>query len=509
MKSYRIDGYLLFFSIALSVIGIVTIFGGSDDSAGMAIRKLIWLLLGIGLMFLFAFYEKLNYQIIGSYAFIILGVLIVLLLLTLVPFIGTKVKGARSWIRIAGLGFQPAEFVKLALVLALARYLVLKETQIENVKELWLPFIISFVPIVLIAVQPDLGSAFLLIPILFSMLFIGGANISLLAGFMTIGIFTLFVPMYLEYQKYIMVDDIYNTIKDTHIKIADAVRILNFEVWHYMENKTTVPLYGADTLKKWAIKIVSMPENRKIFFQTVAALDNASPNYLKNFLMNDLAMVIIITLSSVVYGISMLLRYFSRMHWLRGVTIFTLIISLSFLGSFALRKMVTFKPHQVTRIVSFANPDKFQKGAGYQLRHSLIAMGSGQIVGKGLFGGDMTRGEIPFLPEWNNDFIFSVIGEQFGFLGVSVTLALFFGLIIRGIIIAIESKDDFGSLLAGGITFLFFFHILINIGITMGLFPVTGIPLIFLSSGGSNLIVTFISVGILMNINARKFINAN
>lgn len=507
MKNFKIDYIILFFAFSLTLIGTLTIYGGTENSGFLVMRKLIWMSLGIILMFLFAFYERLNYQIIGSYAFILFGVIIFILIITLIPFIGTKVKGARSWIRIAGLGFQPAEFAKLILIFTLARYLVLKETQIQNVKELWIPFLMTLTPIFFIAAQPDLGSAFLLIPLLFSMLYIGGASVSLLSGFAIIGFFTLFVPLYLEYQKYIMVDDIYDHLKDSHFKIADAVRILNFEVWHFIENVSDSAPATKDTLRKWAIKIISIPENQKIFYSAVQEIENNKPNFLKDFLSNDTVFIIMIIISSISYLIAMFFRYFSRIRWIRFLSITSLIIALSFSGSFLLRKMVTFKPHQVTRIVSFANPDKFPKGAGYQLRHSLISLGSGQITGKGMFNGDMTRGETPFLPEWNNDFIFSVIGEQFGFIGVVITLILFFGLIIRGIIIAIQSKDDFGSLLAGGITFLFFYHIIINIGITMGLFPVTGIPLVFLSSGGSNLIMSYIALGILMNINARKYIN--
>ena len=119
----------------------------------------------------------------------------------------------------------------------------------------------------------------------------------------------------------------------------------------------------------------------------------------------------------------------------------------------------------------------------------------------------MTKGAVPFLPEWYNDFIFSVIGEQLGFWGTSLTLILLFLIIVRGVIIAIQSKDEFGSLLASGITVIFFLHVMINIGIAVGLFPVTGIPLIFISSGGSNMISSFIGLGILLNINDRRFIN--
>ena len=187
---------------------------------------------------------------------------------------------------------------------------------------------------------------------------------------------------------------------------------------------------------------------------------------------------------------------------------FFLILSLSLSSYMISTYFVNFKTHQVVRIVSFANPEKFQRGAGYQLRHSLITLGSGKLQGKGILEGDMTKGAVPFLPEWHNDFIFSVIGEQLGFWGTSLSLVFLFLIIFRGVFIAIQSKDEFGSLLASGITIIFFLHIAVNIGISVGLFPVTGIPLIFISSGGSNMVSSFIALGILLNINDRRFINA-
>ena len=120
----------------------------------------------------------------------------------------------------------------------------------------------------------------------------------------------------------------------------------------------------------------------------------------------------------------------------------------------------------------------------------------------------MTKGDTPFLPEWYNDFIFSVVGEQLGFWGSAMLLLLLFGLILRAINIAVTSKDDFGAMLASGIALIFFLHVFINIGISVGLLPVTGIPLSFVSYGGSHMLLCFVCVGILINIYRRRFINA-
>jgi len=314
--------------------------------------------------------------------------------------------------------------------------------------------------------------------------------------------------MYLEYQKYMIIDDIKNILTESHYKIADAIRILKFEVWHFVD----YPQKASSTIKgsyyyKWAIKVISSPENLAIFKQTAEKVFSEQANWLRDFLSSNVAMFWTILSNLILYLLGLLGFFMTRSKWMKVVAHISLILTLSFLSAFIVKNYVKFKPHQVVRIVSFANPDKFPKGAGYQLRHSLITVGSGQIVGKGMFNGDMTKGKTPFLPEWYNDFIFSAVGEQFGFFRTSLLLFILFGLVIRGAIIALKSKDKFGSLLAGGISVIFFMHIFINIGITMGLFPVTGIPLSFVSYGGSNMMLSFISLGILQNINMRRFIN--
>jgi rod shape determining protein RodA len=169
---------MIFFALAASFIGILTIYGGSPFGVALAKKQFIWLFLGIVCMFAFIF---INYQSLGSYAAIIYGAGIFLLLITLI--FGTEVKGAKSWLRIKGMGFQPAEFMKIALIIALAKYLSMREKKIANINELFVPFLIAFFPMILIAVQPDLGYAILIIPVLIVMLFLAGANINILLGF--------------------------------------------------------------------------------------------------------------------------------------------------------------------------------------------------------------------------------------------------------------------------------------------------------------------------------------
>lgn len=161
------------------------------------------------------------------------------------------------------------------------------------------------------------------------------------------------------------------------------------------------------------------------------------------------------------------------------------------------------KDYQKKRILTFFNPDRDPLGAGYHIIQSKIAIGSGMITGKGYLEG--TQNALSFLPEQHTDFIFSVLAEEWGFLGAGFLLFLFFMLIFSGLKIAHGCKDPFGTMLAFGITAMIFFHVFINIGMVMGLLPVVGVPLPLISYGGSSMITIMLSIGILISISMRRF----
>lgn len=162
------------------------------------------------------------------------------------------------------------------------------------------------------------------------------------------------------------------------------------------------------------------------------------------------------------------------------------------------------KDYQKARLTSFMNPEGDPLGSGYHVMQSKIAIGSGGFLGKGFMEG--TQGKLMFLPEHHTDFIFAALAEEWGLLGVMVVLGLFLALVISGINTAGSSKDRFGFLLAFGITSMFFWQIFINLGMVAGILPVVGVPLPFISYGGSFLITSMIAAGILLNINMRRFI---
>ncbi|MBR5857487.1 MAG: rod shape-determining protein RodA [Phascolarctobacterium sp.] len=156
------------------------------------------------------------------------------------------------------------------------------------------------------------------------------------------------------------------------------------------------------------------------------------------------------------------------------------------------------KDYQKNRIRVFLNPELDPYGSGYHVIQSKIAIGSGGLFGKGWLEG--TQSQLNFLPENHTDFIFAVVGEEFGFIGAAFILLMYFIIIWRGITIALNAEDDFGTLLAVGVTSMFMFHILVNVGMTIGIMPVTGVPLPFLSYGVSSLLTNTMLIALLLNI---------
>ncbi|MEG0132619.1 MAG: stage V sporulation protein E [Clostridium sp.] len=162
---------------------------------------------------------------------------------------------------------------------------------------------------------------------------------------------------------------------------------------------------------------------------------------------------------------------------------------------------ILIEPYRMTRLLNFTNPWNDSQGAGYQLVQSLLALGSGGLIGVGI---GQSRQKCFYIPEPHNDFILSVIGEELGFIGVAFIIILFILFLWRGVIAASKAKDMYGSLLATGITSVVVFQALINIAVVTGSMPVTGVPLPFISYGGSSLVINMIFMGILLNITRQN-----
>jgi rod shape determining protein RodA len=188
-------------------------------------------------------------------------------------------------------------------------------------------------------------------------------------------------------------------------------------------------------------------------------------------------------------------KYF---YW---IAYFSLILFLALAGSFVFRRAL--KEYQVMRLIVFLDPNVDPRGAGWNIIQSVTAVGSGGLWGKGFLKG--TQSHYRYIPQQSTDFIFSILSEEWGFAGVTLVFALFLVIIIRGIFIIRTTKDRFAAIAATGIVMMIFFHFAVNVGMAISLMPITGIPLFFLSYGGSSLWSVLICVGLLMSFYLRRF----
>lgn len=356
------DWTLLGFVMVLSIISILEIYSATLHTKFVGFHKMqmLWLLGGLAAMFIFS---VIDYHILVDFIHWIYGFCVVSLVAVLA--VGTKVLGARRWIKLpGGIHFQPSEWVKLVLIVAVARYFVGLSGRELTWKDIFKAMAMVGVPMLLVLKQPDLGTALTYSPILIVGLFLGGidwkkAGIILLVGLLAVGV-----------------------------------------VW----------------------------KSGKIL-----------------------------------------------------------------------------KPYQKARLTSFMNPDNDPQGTGYQIRQSLIAVGDGGVFGRGATKGTQTQGD--FLPIPYTDFIFAAFCEEHGFIGAMVVLLLYFLILMRLIQNAQTAADLPGTLIVMGVVAVLIFQIAVNIGMVIGLMPVTGIPLPLMSYGGSSVLFTFLALGMVMNVRMNRFVN--
>jgi len=232
------------------------------------------------------------------------------------------------------------------------------------------------------------------------------------------------------------------------------------------------------------------PDSLRSFMVPVAW---AVPFMLLVFLQPDLGTTLV--LAAILLGMLFLVGCRMR-YWVSFVALGVIGFTLGFV-------LHIFKPYQVERFMAFLKQGANIQQAGYHLLQSKIAIGSGQLVGKGLMQGSQTN--LDFLPAHHTDFIFAVIGEELGLIGAFILIGAFCLLLWRGVRIANNARDFYGSLIAYGIVTMLGFQVIVNIGMTMGIMPITGIPLPFISYGGNSLIVNLAAIGLLTNIHMRRF----
>jgi rod shape determining protein RodA len=377
----RLDGTLLLAVLALCALGLTMVWSATRavESASamapspLALKQALSMLIGL---VAFALTIRFDYEKIARWHMPIYAAALVLLVAVLV--VGRAPTGAVSWIAIGGFRLQPSEFAKIAVMLSLSVFLSRRIDAVGQPRVVLLSLLIPAVPVGLVLIQPDLGTALVMIAIWFSALYLAGAKAPHLGAVLAAGL-VLFVLMW---------------------------------------NLDRLPL---ERVPRPLAKIVAK-----------AAL----------------------------------------------------------------------KDYQKRRLTIFLNPQADPLGAGYHIIQSRVAVGSGEVVGRGLFHGTQSR--LRFIPERHTDFIFSVLGEELGFVGSVAMVALFLLIFWRGLRIAMRARDCLGTLIAAGAISMLVFHMAVNTGMSVNIMPITGLPLPFVSYGGSNLLASFIAFGLLQNVHMRR-----
>ena len=393
-----VDVILFVVPILLTAIGSVAIY-----STDFQANEVNWLqhgvtgLVGVGLCFLLGQmqYERLLKWHIPIY-------ISVNLLLVAVLFFGTRAMGAERWLSVFGFHLQPSEFAKVAVIISLSAILHERPIQhpVDMLKAVWL----VTPTIVLILMQPNLGTALVFVAITVGILYWAGSRLGWLV---------------------LLVSPVVGAI-----------------LYHF-----SLPLwYG------WV-------------------------------------------------GLVAIIAWVSLPWWRMVATVIALAVNLV-AGQIGALLWSLLHDYQKQRLLLFLDPDQDPLGGGYHLIQSRIAIGSGRLFGKGLLNGTQTQ--LSFIPEQHTDFIFSAIGEEFGFVGCAVVLFLFVLVCWRLLVVAVSARDNFGSLLAIGAFYFILFQTFVNIGMNIGIAPVAGIPLPWLSYGRSALLANFLAIGLAESVIANR-----
>ena len=381
MLNYReLDWKLILAVLALSLIGIMLIMSAqyhadNDFQRDYYQRQSLWL--GLSLLLVLVMIH-LPMRLYDFSAYLLWSLSVILLIVVLLW--GTARGGASRWISFGPMNLAPSDIAKMAVVLALARFLAYTKLPPNSFRRLVASILIAIIPVILILKQPDLGTALVFFVLLFFIWFWSGLS-----------------PWFL-----------------------------------LMLISPVISLMAASHWISWAIYLVVL----------VAILILIKPG-----------------------------------AWFSIATVILNLASGAVLPFFWGR----LADYQKMRILTFLDPGRDPRGAGYQIIQSKIAIGSGGLWGKGFLGGSQTR--LDFLPERHTDFIFSVLGEEFGLWGTLAVCALFTFILARGVMIASRCRNRFASYTVMGAVSILFFQFIVNVGMTLGFMPVTGLPLPFLSYG--------------------------
>lgn len=453
----RVDKPTLILYLVFVLIGWFNIYAASYDLENAtemfdlstrAGSQLIWI--GTSLLLAFALI-KIEVRFYETYAFLFYFAGIVLLVITLL--FAKEINGSRSWLILGPVRLQPAEFMKFIIALALAKVFYAYDFKLMQRRSLLLVVAIILLPVILVIFQSETGTALVYMSFILVLYREGLPGGVLFMGLAAIAYFIVGIKF-----------------SDTQIGMLSTGEIITVSliiiftsglVWSYLKRK-----------------------NSSFYIILISAIIAVIAYIISLFNVQvDWGLVALIALSSTaVYLLFLFFRY-------RVTTYLYILLFLT--GSFVFLESTEYvfnevlQPHQQMRIKVTLGMEKDLSGAGYHVGQSKIAIGSGGLFGKGYLNGTQTK--LKYVPEQDTDFIFCTIGEEHGFIGSTIILILFTIFTLRLLTLAERQTSSFGRVYGYGVVSVFFFHLLVNIGMVIGIMPVIGIPLPFFSYGGSSL----------------------
>lgn len=474
-----LDWSIIIIYLVLVTIGFFTIYSSTHDFENPAFlnfdarhgSQLIW----IGLAFIIAFFVlMIDSKLYNNFAYIIYFLIILLLIATI--FLAPEIKGSRSWLKIGSISVQPAEFAKYATALALAKFMSSYNFTLGSIKNMIIIGLIILTPMIIIIFQQETGSA-LVFASFFFVLFREGMNgIFMVLAFLAAAFFVLFLRYdYISTtSEQFMHESLGFVVVFSLAIIATGIML----AYYSKDNKGMAIFIGANAILYLIVGILHAFGLNTITYTTTAYIS---------------------VIGSIIYLIVLSILKRKKIY---------VLLSFFILGSIALCNVTDYffdnvlQAHQQMRIKVVLGLEDDPLGAGYNVRQSKISIGSGGFAGKGFLNGTQTK--LNYVPEQDTDFIFCTIGEEFGFIGTTVILVLFVGLIIRLVLLAERQRSSFSRIFGYSVVSIVFFHFAINIGMVIGLVPVIGIPLVFLSYGGSSLWSFTIMLFTLIRLDANR-----
>ncbi len=460
LRKQRIDWIAFALFASLVAIGWLMIYAASHqpdtsreifDLTTSIGKQSLFILIGA---VVFAAIMFVDWKFWSTFAYPVFGFSMILLVLVLI--IGNSIKGSTSWFSLGGFSLQPSEFAKFGTCLAMAAFLSYYRTNLKRVRHQAIAFAIFLAPAFLILLQPDAGSALVFMSFIFVLYREGLPPWLPLSACVLAALFIcslLFDPL---------------SVVISMMWITAFIFILNFK-----------------KKQPWVIASIA------VLTLTIAGFV---------FNLDIYVLIVVSVFLFVTLGRAYLQN--SRRQVLILTPVLLLCVGFTYLGPFAFENML--RAHQQDRINAWLRPSQCDPTDElYNLLQSKIAIGSGGLEGKGFLNGTMTK--LNYVPEQTTDFIFSTIGEEQGFIGSLAIIVLFLLLLMRIITMAERAKSNFVRQYAYGVAGIFFIHFFINIGMTMGLAPIIGIPLPFISYGGSSLLGSTIMISVLLRMDSSRW----